>query len=53
MSSKGVSCLLTCPATDALHELFQQMEDVEVRAGVEGRGGGEMGRQEVGEVATL
>ena len=29
------------------------MEDVEVRAGVEGRGGGEMGQQEVGEVVTL
>ena len=34
------SGLLTCPATGALHELIQLMEDVEVQAGVEGRGGG-------------
>ena len=49
-------CLLTCPATGAIHELVQWMENVEVRAGVEGRGergGEEMGQQEVGEVATL
>ena len=38
------------PATCALHKLVQEMEGVEVRAGVEGRGGGGggvMGQQEV------
>ena len=47
------SCLLDCPATGALHELVKQMENLEVRAGNEGRGGEEMDQQEVWEVATL